>query len=434
MKLILSFFVCFLWTSVAFSQVNKIWSIEECVSYAFENNLTVKKSELSSQLQEAEITRTKMDFYPSVSGSAGVTYGFIIPSEHNTLSSNFGISSSMTLYNGNRNKNNLKLAKKDLEISKLNSKKIQDDITLRVVNAYLTILYNREGVKIAKEQISIGKKLVERMQGLVDAGSKARNDLFQVEANLATNEENLVAAENNLDLALLDLSQILQISHKGFEVEDVSINLESAKLFYADSDIIYAKALTLRPEIEGAMLNIENAALGIEMAKSGLLPIVTASYSFGTNFIDIQGAVNQANYFRQLADNRGHTIGVSVSVPIFDKFTTRTNTQRAKIQKEIAEYSLESEKTNLRATIERAFIDAKTSLKTFEATKKSVEAQEEAYRVAQERYDLGVLTSYDFDQVRNQLVNAQSSFLKAKYNFVFRSKFLEFYYGIPIKL
>jgi outer membrane protein len=119
---------------------------------------------------------------------------------------------------------------------------------------------------------------------------------------------------------------------------------------------------------------------------------------------------------------------------IFDKFSTRTNVQRAKIQKEMAEYSLETEKTNLRATIERAFIDAKTSLKTFEATKKSVEAQEEAFRIAQERYDLGVLTSYDFDQVRNQLVNAQSSFIRAKYNFVFRSKFLEFYYGVPIKL
>ena len=426
--------LAFLSVTIGYSQNNSIWSLEECVSYAIENNISVKQSKLSSQLQETEITRAEMDFYPSVSGSAGVDYGFDKPLGKNSFNNNFGISSRVTLYNGNRNKNTLKRAEKNLEISKLNIQKIQDDITLRVVNAYLTVLYNRESVKIAKEQIKVGENLVIRMKELVDAGTKARNDLFQVEANLATNEENIVTAENNLDLALLDLSQILQISHKGFSIEDVSINLESAKLFYSDSEIIYSKALSLRPQIESATMNIENADLDIEMAKSGMLPTVSASYQFNTGYIDVQDALYQSAYFKQLVDNRGHSIGVSVNIPIFDKFSTRTNTQRAKIQKEIAEYSLENEKTNLRATVERAFIDAKTSLKTFEATKKSVVAQEEAFRIAQERYNLGVLTSFDFDQVRNQLVNAQSSYIRAKYNFVFRTKFLEFYYGLPIKL
>ncbi len=435
MKLILSVLVTFLSIALGFSQQNnKVWSIEECVAYAIQNNISVKQSELSTQLQAAEIIRAKMNFYPSVTGSIGGNYSFGAPLGNNSFNNNFGISSSATLYNGNRNKYFVTLAEKDLEISKLNVQKIQDDITLRVVNAYLNILYSRESVKIARDQINVGEKLVERMQGLVDAGTKARNDLFQVEANLAANQESVVTAENNLDLALLDLAQILQISHKGFNVAEVSIDLETAKLFYNDSDLIFEKALTWRPEIESAKMRIENAELDIVVAKAGKLPTVSASYSFGSNFINVQDALNQSGYFKQLADNRGHGIGLSIGIPIFDKHATKIGIQRAQVQKEIAEYTLKNERTNLRAIIERAYIDAKTSLKTFEASQKSVLAQEEAFRTAQERYDLGVLTSYDFDQVRNQLVNAQSSFVRAKYNFIFRSKFLEFYYGIPIQL
>ncbi len=435
MRFVYSLLFIFLGSTVLFSQqVDKIWSLEECVDYAVQNNISVKQSELSSQLQEAEVARTKMNFYPSVSGSVGANYSFGAPLSNSSFSNSYGISSGTTLYNGKRNKYFVTLAERDLEISKLNIQKNKDDISLFVVNAYLNILYNRENVKIAKEQISVGEKLVERMQGLVDAGSKARNDLFQVEANLAANEEAVVTAENNLDVALLNLAQTLQISHVGFTVADVPINLESAKLIYSNSDLIFEKALTMRPEIESAKMRIENADLDIAVAKAGKLPTVSASYSFGSNYFNVEDAVNQSGYFKQLADNRGHSVGVSASIPIFDKHATKIGVQRAQIQKQMAEYSLEDERTNLRATIERAYIDAKTSLKTFEAAKKSVEAQEEAFRTAQERYDLGVLTSYDFDQVRNQLVNAQSSFIRAKYSFIFRSKLLEFYYGLPIKL
>ena len=435
MKGITSIFIVFASIFVGYSQENtKVWSIEECIDSAIKNNIGVKTSELTSQMNEIEVYRSKMDFYPSVSGSIGATYGFGTPLGKNSFNNNFGISSHVVLYNGNRNKKLLKKSEKNLEISKLNSKKIQDDITLRVVNAYLNILYNRESVRIAQNQIKVGENLVIRMQELVDAGTKARNDLFQIEASLASNEESLVRAENNLDLSLLDLSQILQVPHKGFDVKEVRVNLETAKLLYNDSDIIFEKALIWRPEIESAKIDIENSELDYEIAKSGFLPTLSASYGFGTNFIDVQDALNQSYYFKQLADNSGHSLGLSVSIPIFDKFNTKNSIQRARIQKEIAEFSLENEKTNLRATVERAFIDAKTSLKTFEAAKKSVEAQEEAFRTAKERYDLGVLTSYDFDQVRNQLVNSQSNLLRAKYSFIFRSKFLDFYYGLPIKL
>jgi len=435
MRFIYSLLFIFIGSIMTFAQqTNKVWSLEECVDYAIQNNISVKRSVLATELKEADVTSAKMNFYPDVSGSVGANYSFGAPLSNSSFNNTYGISSGVVLYNGKRNKNFVSLAEKDLEISKLNIQKNKDDISLFVVNAYLDILYNRENVKIAREQISIGEKLVERMQGLVDAGTKARNDLFQVEANLASNEEAVVSAENNLDLALLNLAQTLQISHVGFNVADVSINLESAKLLYNNSELIYEKALLTRPEIESAMMSIENADLDIAVAEAGKLPTVSASYSFNSNYFNVADALNQSGYFKQLADNRGHSLGVSVGIPIFDKNATKISVQRAQILKEMAAFTLEDEKTNLRATVERAYLDAKTSLKTFEAAKKSVEAQEEAFRTAQERYDLGVLTSYDFDQVRNQLVNAQSSFIRAKYSFVFRSTLLKFYYGLPIKL
>ncbi len=435
MKFIYSVFFSLFGLLIGFSQEkSKIWTLQECIQYADQNNISIKKSELSAEIQKAEVTRNKYAFYPSVSASVGGNYSFGSPLSDNSFNNNYNISSNVSLYNGKRNKNNLKIAQKNLAIQNLQIEELKNDISLRVVNAYLNILYNRENVKIAKDQVKVGKELVKKMQELVDAGTKARNDLFQIQANLATNEENLVKAENNLDLALLDLTLLLQIPNKGFDIAAVPVNIDQAKLLYNDSDIIYQKALNWRPEIQRAQLDIENSETRIAIAKSGILPSVSASYSFGTNYFNVSNGINQQGYLDQLKDHRGHAVGLSINIPIFDKFATKTSEQKAIIQKEIATYSLEDERTNLRAEIERAYIDAKTSLKSFEASQKTVQAQEEAFRTAKERYNLGVLTSYDFDQVRNQLVNAQSAFIRAKYNFIFRSKFLEFYYGLPIKL
>ena len=431
MKTLVSIILVLVSSSIYSQQ--KEWTLQECVSYAIENNITVKQSELSTLLKETEITRANMDFYPSVNGNIGSSFSFGDPNRNTNVSNNFGISSNAVLYNGNRNKNNVILAKTAYEISKLNTLQTRDNITLNVLNAYLNVLYNKEHVKIATEQISVGENLVARMHELVAAGVKAKNELFQVEANLSTNQEALVKAENNLELALLELTQVLQIPNAGFQVAPIQINIDSATLLYKNSEIIYNKAVASRPEITSAKLQIENAEKSIEIAESGKLPVLSASYSFGTSYYyDLETDFEQSGYFKQLENNRGHSVGVSLSIPIFDKNTTKINIQRAQIQKEIANNTLENEKINLHATIERAYIDAKTSLKTFEATQKSLQAQQEAFRVTKERYDAGILTSFDFDQVRNQLVNAQSAMVRAKYNYVFRATFLDFYLGKKI--
>lgn len=435
MKTIFRLAFLFLGMTVAIAQQTpKKWTLQECVEHAVQNNLSVKQNELSTQLQEVEVDRAKSSFLPGVSGSFGADYAFGAPEKNSSFSNSMGIYTNATLYNGNRTKNAVTLAQKDVEISELAVEELKSDLAVQVVSAYMNVLFNREGVIIAQDQLGVGQKLLARMDELVKAGVKAQNDLFQVQATLAANEESLVTAQNNLELALLELSQLLQVPFAGFDIADMPITVDEAKLKYSNSEMIYNKALEWRPEIISANKQVENSDLEIANAKAGYLPTVTASYSFGTNYLNIADLASQSGYFKQLGDNRGHSLGVSANIPIFDKFNTKLNTQRAQVQKLILENSLETKKVNLQAEVERAYIDAKTSLKTFDAAKKSVEAQEEAFRTAQERYNLGILTSYDFEQVRNQLVQAQSSFIRAKYNFLFKSKFLEIYYGVPITL
>lgn len=435
MKTVFRLTLIFLSITAAFAQQpNKKWTLTECVEHAVQNNLSVKQNELSTQLQEVEVDRAKSSFLPGVSGSFGANYAFGAPLANNSFSNSIGISANSTIYNGNRTKNAITLAEKDVEISELAVEELKSDLAVQVVSAYMNVLFNREGVIIAQDQLGVGQKLLARMDELVKAGVKAQNDLYQVQATLAANEESLVTAQNNLELALLELSQLLQVPFTGFDIADMPVTVDEAKLKYDNSEMIYNKALEWRPEIISANKQVENSDLEIVNAKAGNLPTVNATYSFGTDYFNVQDAVSQSGYFKQLTDNRGHSIGVSANIPIFDKFNTKLNTQRAQVQKLILENTLETKKVNLQAEVERAYIDAKTSLKTFDAAKKSVEAQEEAFRTAQERYNLGILTSYDFEQVRNQLVQARSSFIRAKYNFLFKSKFLEIYYGVPITL
>lgn len=437
MKKVYGFLLAFIIISTVNAQeIERIWTLEQCVKHAMDHNLSVKQSEYNIELQQTDLEQAQYQFLPTVSGSAGLGLGFLSPKINDTsLNNNFGVSASSTLYNGNRNRFAVESAKKQLEISSLDTEVLKNDLAIQVVNAYLNVLYNRESVKIAQDQVLVSQQLLDRMNELVEAGVNARNDLYQAEANLATNEESLVSAQNNLEIALLDLSQLLQVPYKNFDVADVNIDISKAVLKYNNSDIIYDKAMEWRPEIMAAEKQIENADILIKSAESGKLPVVSASYNFGTGyFYDFDAALTQPNYFNQIKDGINNSLGVSLSVPIFDRFNTKQSTQRARIQRDITEINLENQKVMLRTEIERAYLDALTSLKTLEAAKKSVEAQNEAFRTAEERYNLGVMTSYDFEQVRNQLVQAQSSYIRAKYNYIFRSKFLEIYYGLPVTL
>jgi len=440
---------------IAFSvNAQKKWSLQECVAYALENNISIKQQELSTDLVKEEIVTAEGNFYPSVNASASQSWNFGSYIDNyggrvsvDSRSNSFGLNTGVTLYNGKRNRLALEQAKKNLETAGFNLQENKNGIMLYIVNSYLNVLLNKESVKIAADQIEISKSQVNKAQQLVDAGEQPRSILLEAEATLAANEQQLTTANNTLDLSLLSLAQLIQVSHKGFDVQDVPLTINSASLIYNDTDQIFNTAVNNLPEIKSAELAVENSDLSIERAKAGYKPSLSLGAGVGTSYQHSQGQkdvrvvidpntnlpVTVANGFgKQLEDNIGYNVGLSLSIPVFNGFQVKSGVNRAKINKQQSELQLLNQKIKLRESIERAYADAKAALDQYVSAEKSLNAQAESFKNAQESYNSGVMTSFDFDQVRNRLVNAQSSMVNAKYNFVFRTKLLEYYLGIPI--
>jgi len=434
---------------------DKKWTLQECINYAVENNISIKQQELSKELIKEDIVTAKGSFLPSLSASASQNFNFGSYIDNyggrvsrDSRSNSFGISSGVTLYNGNINKINLLQTQKSLEAAGFDLEENKNSIMLFVVNSYLNVLLNKESIVIAEEQILISKSQVEKTQALVNAGEVPRANLLEAEATLATNEQQLTTAQNTLDLALLNLAQLLQVSHKGFDIESVTLNIDSASLIYNDTDAIFNTALASLPEIKSAEIAVENSELSVDRAKAGFLPSLSFGAGVGTSYQhnqgskDVRAILDENNnvvyvpngFGQQLEDNLGFNAGFSLSIPIFNRFQTKSAVAKAEINQQRTELALLDKQIKLRETIEQAYADAKAALNQYISAEKSLYAQNESFKNAQESYNAGVMTSFDFDQVRNRLVNAQSSMANAKYNFVFRTKLLEYYLGIPIVL
>jgi len=432
---------------------SKKWSLIESVEYALDHNLRVKRANLTSDLRKEDITLAKSAFLPTASGSAsqGFSFGSSVDLATNTRksadrrSNSIGVNASYNIFNGFKNLNTLKQTELSYESSNFDLEKMKDDISLLVLNSYLNVLFNKENLKIAQAQVTLSKEQVDRTKRLVESGVQPKGNLLDVEATLASDEGKLIDAENALELALLNLAQLLQVPKDGFDVQDVIVDVSSAKMLPNSINEIYSKSLDLRPEIKSAQLNIKNAKLGIDVAKADFLPSLSMNVGLNTfynhnqgqsdDFINpITGDLVSNGFFTQLDNNFGQTVSLSLRVPIFNGFRTNTNVKKAKINHLISQNSLTSEKLAIRESIERAYTDAKSSLKSFQAATKSFEAQKESLRFAKEKYEAGQSTSFDFNQVKNRLVDAQAALYRAKFNFIFKTKLLEFYFGIPVNI
>ncbi|MFD0963618.1 TolC family protein [Pseudofulvibacter geojedonensis] len=421
--------------SFSFAQEKK-WSLQECVNYALENNISIKQSILTSQSNEQDIISAKGQKLPSATGSIGHTLSignrelfpgqFVDRTDNSTF---FSVGFNQTIFNGFRNTNLYKQSKLNLEASNLELARIKDDISLNVVNSYLNILFNKENLAVAQSQYSFSKKQLEQVKELVDAGVQPRGNLLDIEATLANDEQRVIAAENSLALAKLTLSQLLQLPATGFDVRTVEVGSPTEELLYDNSSSIYNVAVENRYEIKSAEKNIEVAKLGTQISKSGYYPTLTAGYNYGTNLFYSNLIDNEASFFDQLNNQKSHRFNVNLSIPIFSRFQNKTSVAKSKIQEENALLNLEQTKLTLQSNIERAFTDARAALKTYSASQKSLASQKLAFENAQERYNIGAMNSFDLDQARNRLVNAEASLINAKYDFVFKTKVLDFYAG-----
>lgn len=434
--------MAFLFSIATFSQ--KQWTLKEAVEQALKKNISIQQNKLSLELAKKDVDIAKGNFLPNLNASTGSNLNFgsnFDPVSQNRVTTtlfggNVGLNSGVTIFNGFRNTNTFKQAQLGVESSLYDLKQIENDVSLRVVNTYLNVLFAKENLEVAKVQAEISKKQIEAAKARFKAGAIAKGDLLNFQSTAANDLQNLVLQENALDIALLTLAQLLQEPAENFDVAPINVGTPSANLFYKTSSSVYNKSLQTMPEIARAQLAIDNADISIELAKGAYLPTLSAGLSLSTNYgYDLKdGTTSDFSsfnnpFFTQFNENLGYGFGFSLNVPIFNRFQTKNRVAQSVINREISETRLENEKLNLKQTIEQAFLDVKTALKTFEAAKISLESQKEAFKNAQERYNYGAMTLFDFDLVRTRLVNAQGAMIRSKYDYVFKTKVLQFYSG-----
>lgn len=430
--------ICTFCTITATAQ--KKWTLKACLDHALKNNISVKQSENSLLTNDQDIIAAKGNFLPSLSmnGSQRLNLGNVEVFDGNFVdrtfhSTNLGVNVSQTIFNGFRNTNIYKQSLINKEANEEEYNRIKDNVALNVVNSYLNVLLNKENLIIAQAQFEFSAEQLKRVKELVAAGTQPQANVFDSEATLANDEQQLTLAQNNYTLALLSLSQTLQVPFDGFDVEIIELDAPSEALMYENVQPILEHAFKNRSEIKVAEKNIESAELGREISKSGFYPTVTFGYGLntGANFSNL----NSSNsFFQQINDNKGHSFNVNLNIPIFSRFQNKTNLAKSSIQIENRKLALDQAKLDLESNIQRAFTDAKAALKTYVSAQKSVASRQLSFENAQERYNIGAINAFDLEQNRVQLVNAQSSLVRAKYDFVFKTKVLDFYLGKSLVL
>jgi outer membrane protein len=426
--------------AVSFSFSQKKWTLKEAVDQALEKNISIKQNQLSLELSKKDVAIAKGNFLPNLNGSSSGRFNAgLSPDENgilrntNNLNASFDLSGSGTIFNGYRNLNSYKQAQLGVASSKFDLEVIENDISLFVVNGYLNILFAKENLEVAKVQYEISKTQVEAAVTRFKAGAIAKGDVLNAESTVANDLQNIIAQENALDIALLNLAQSLQVPVANFDVAPIEFETPSSTLLYSNSQGVYEKAISNRPEIERAKIAITSADLGIEIAKGAYLPTLSYNYGLGTSYFNqfnnlLPGQKNN-DFFTQFKDRFQYGTGLSLNIPIFNRNQTKNNVAKSVINKEMSQLGLENEKIQLKQTIEQSFLDVKSALKSYEAARSSLKAQKEAFKNAQERYNYGAMTLFDFDLVRSRLVNAESTLIRSKYDYVFKTKVLQFYSG-----
>ncbi|RNI27744.1 TolC family protein [Rufibacter immobilis] len=466
--------------TLALAQTNTstetVWSLEQCIDHAVKNNLQIRQSGLTIEQAAVDVKQARADQLPTINGSGthGFNNGFFLDPVRNQIqntqiwSGNVGVNGSVNLYSGLQTRNTIQRNRLELQASKLDQQKVQNDITLNVVTAYMNILLNQEILKTNQERLNLTQSQLERTQRLFQAGSVPESNVLDLNAQIASDELNIITAQNNIELAELQLIQLLNLTEANpasFSVVVPNIPDPDQTVIGFNAEDVYATASDRMPEILRARLRIQSADKSIAIARGAYHPSlslvgsVSTRYSSGSSLISFgQTGVPQRvgfldpslsqpfviysleqsevkyPYFDQLQDNIGQFIGINLSIPILNGFRVRNNVQLSKIGLRNAEINSDIAKNELKQTIAQAYTDAIGAQKRFVAAKKQLEAFEQAYRNAEIRLNNGLINNVDFNVARNNLVKAQSDIIQAKYDYVFRLKFLEFYQGKTITL
>ncbi len=418
------------------AQQSKAWSLQECVQHALDNNISIKNGELDTEVTQVEKRDALGNFLPSLNLSARrtVSQGFqfnpVSGFENNkTTNLSGGANMGLTIFDGLRSFRQYKRAELSAEAANYRLQNLKDNVALNVANTYLNVLFNRENLEVLLKQHDLTNAQIKQTQDLVDAGSLPRGDLLEIQATYETENQQIVAAENSLAIAKLNLAQLLMVQdYENFDVADMDYLIPTASILDNTVTHIVDNAFKNRSEIKIAEQNKKISQQDVLIARSGYSPTVTGFFNYNTAAQED----TPLDITDQLYLLDGISYGVSLNIPVFNGFSTRNQVQRAKINLERSKVAEEQAKLDLEALVYRSYTDAEGSRIAYNSALKTLEARKTAFEYSQERYNVGLLNAFDFEQTRQLLVNAENQVIQAKYQYIFNLKVLELYFGVPV--
>jgi len=412
------------------------WSLEQCCDYAVQHNIAVKQYENQCRQQELRLSTARNSRLPDLSGSVGQNFSFGrgLTAENtytntNTSSTSFSLGTSVPLFTGFQIPNTIRLNQLNLEAATQDLEKARNDIRMQVAQAYVQILYDMEICDVARRQISIDSAQVARLEALLDVGRVSEADVSQQRAALAQSQLTATQADNNCQLALLALTQLLELSTpEGFTVQRPFTPDNPASLQILSPDVIFAEALGLKPEVRAGELRLQAAERSIKIAKAGLLPSLSFNAGLGTNYYTTSGFKNDG-FGKQLQNNFSQYLGFSLNIPIFNRFSTRNSIRTAQIDRENQLLALDNVKKTLYKEIQQAYYNTVAARQKLLSSQTAREASSEAFRLTTAKYEQGKATITEFNEARNNYLKAESDLTQARYEYLYQTALIKFYRG-----
>lgn len=413
----------------------RVWTLPQCIDHALENNLSVKRSGLNVEQREIDLNTAENNRLPSVSGSAGQNFSFgrgltadNTYANTNTTNTSFSVGAQVPVFNGFQIKHNIELSKLNLAAATADLEKAKDDIRVAVAQAYVQILYNMEILDVALSQVEIDSLQVVRLTEMASNGMVASADVSAQEATLAQSRVSATQAENNVALAILDLTQLLELpSPEGFRIARPSVEgLETVMLM--DPEAIYAEAVQFKPAVKAEEIRLDQALKSIDLAKDSFLPSLSLSGGLGTNYYTSSGFPS-AGFSSQLKNNFSQYIGLNLSVPIFSHFSNRNQVRNARLQYSSQEIVLDNSRKSLYKEIQQAYYNAVGSQAKYRSSQVAAASAEDAFELAQAKYENGKSGITEFNEAKGRYMSAASNLVQARYEYLYQSKILDFYRG-----
>ena len=436
-KLVLS--VCLIMASGLSIQAQNAWSLQQCIEHAITHNLSIKQKEAARDQSAVELNTAQWSRLPNLNGNVGQSFNFgrAIQADNtygnrNTRNTNFSVGTSIPLFTGMQIPNSIALSKLNLKAATKDLNKAKEDISIQVASYYLQVLFNEELVKIAQRQVELSQEQLDRKVTFFKNGKASEAEVYEAKSRVAQDEYSLVQAQNNHQLALLDLSQLLELpTPDNFQIETPNVEAFSAQLSLPDE--VYAQALLNKPAIKAAQYRLEGAAKSIRIAQSAWYPQLSFGAGIGTNYYSITGIEN-ASFGSQWHQNMNKYLQFSLSIPLFNRFATRNRVKSARIQRNALAWQLEESKKALYKEIQQAYYNARAAESQYQSSQTASQSAEASFKLMSEKYANGKATATEYNEMRATWMKALSEQVQARYDYLFRSKILEFYQGKQLTL